>query len=303
MRKLSLVIFALGLIFVSAGCTQVQDALRTGIPSSGTTASSGQGLLTVSFPAIGQGDAAIVQGPNGTTMLIDSGSAADGPALIAYLRGLGISTLDIVVATHPQDDSVGGLASVLDAFPVGTLVDNGVASDSAAYNELLSLAAEKNVTVRTVSHGDELYLDPKVNISVLNPQKILLTDLSENSQLNQNSIVLRLEYGDRSFLFMSDAETETENVLRTNGDVLKSDVLKVAYHGSSASSGTKFLNSVNPEVAVIGTETSRKYPSATVLKRLDTLGSAVYRTDLNGTITVTTDGSSLDVVTTGKQAE
>ncbi|MEN6611366.1 MAG: ComEC/Rec2 family competence protein [Methanoregulaceae archaeon] len=303
MKKIYLLIPLLILVFLSGGCSQIQSALKTGIPASGISTSSDEGMLAVYFIDVGQGDAVLVKSPNGTSMLIDSGPAAEGGNLVSTLRSLGVSTLDIVVATHPQDDSVGGLAAVMSAFPVGAFVGSGIPSDSGTYANLLNLAAEKNISVRTVSRGDVLDMDPLLNITVLNPPKIFFQDLSDNSRMNQNSIVLRLEYGDRSFLFMSDAETETEDALRTEGDVLKADVLKIGYHGSSASSGTKFLNTVNPEIAVIGTDTSNKYPSKTVLKRLDALGTTIYRTDLNGTIRITSDGTSLDVTTFGKETD
>jgi len=225
-------------------------------------------------------------------MLIDAGTTNAGSTVSNYLKNLGITTLDIVIATHPHEDHIGGMATVLNNFKVNQFIDSGYPHTTSTYENMLNSIDKKNIPFQTVKTGDIIVFDPAISISVLNPQDSFMNDI------NANSVVLKLTYGKTSFLFMGDAATDVED--RIAGAALNVDILKVAHHGSSSSSGSAFLAKVTPAVSIIevGAGNSYGYPAAATLSRLQQIGSKVYRTDLDGTIKVTSDGNSYNVITT-----
>jgi competence protein ComEC len=299
MQKIIPAILILVLLLFSAGCTQFLNypsamqppAHLPGLTNSSVNSTSGN--LTVHFIYIGQGDSTLIQSPEGKTMLIDAGPTASSSRLVAYLKSQGISSLDIVLATHSHEDHIGGMQEVLKNFPVGQFIYNGFPGTTSYYEDLMKTISKKKILLTNVSAGDTIDLDPTLTIDVLNPQKTFFDDP------NNNSVVLRLIYRNETFLFTGDAAQGAESAMLSDEDNLSADVLKVGHHGDSRSSSTKFLKAVHPEIAVIedGYNNDHHNPSNITLNRLKAANVTLYRTDLNGTVTIESDGSSLRVTT------
>lgn len=246
--------------------------------------------FTIHFLDVGQGDSLLVQFA-GKNILIDAGEADMGGRVVSYLKGHGVSKLDLVVATHSHSDHIGGLATVLKTFPVGAILDSGQAHSSETYENFLTLVDQKNIPYEVAKKGQAINLDARLKIEVLNPSAKSFNDI------NDNSVVLKVTYGQVSFLLMGDAGKEAEmSMLSSNID---SDILKVGHHGSRYSSSPTFLETVSPAVSIIEVGTGNDYghPHSETLSALRNVGSVIYRTDLDGNIDVTTDGKSCFVTT------
>ena len=244
--------------------------------------------LDVHFLDVGQGDAALVV-CDGEAMLIDGGSAAASQFLYSYLKGE-VEELAVVVATHPHDDHIGGLAAVLNAVPVGVIYSPVKDWNNIAWSNVAKYARAQGIPVVVPGEGDVIALGG-ATVTVLHCWPDAWAE-------NDMSIVLRVDYRQTSFLFTGDAEEMSEQMMLTDGVPLKSDVLKVAHHGSRRSSTPDFIRAVDPAWAVIscGAGNDFGHPSDRVLQTLS--GSKVLRTDEVGTITFHSDGAALTVSTT-----
>jgi len=250
------------------------------------------GPLTVHFIDVGQGDSILIVTPEGNTVLIDGGSKSSGPNVVSYLKNQGITEINVIMATHPHEDHIGGLISVLDSFEVGNVIDSGVEHTSQTYKNYLSITNSKNINFVNWNLGQQFDIGKAVSFKIIGPVS------KSSSDLNNSSIVIKLTYISTSFLFTGDAETESESkILQSSADV-EADVLKVGHHGSSSSSTVKFLKAVSPSVAVIscGQENSYGHPHDSTLKNLSSLGITIYRTDTTGTIVIESDGKNINVI-------
>jgi competence protein ComEC len=249
--------------------------------------------LTAHFLDVGQGDSILLQFDE-KNVLIDGGTQDMGPRVETYLRNHGVSSLDLLVSTHPHEDHIGGLITILKDFPVKQVLYSGQPHSSQNYENFLTLVDQKNISYNVAQRGQKINLDPNLKIEVLSPPKTLFQD-----DLNQNSIVLKVTYNKVSFLFMGDAGFEAENSLISLGYDLKSDVLKVGHHGSSSASSSAFLAKVKPAISIIEVGAGNDYghPTKKTLKALQSTGSKIYRTDTNGSIVITTDGLSYSLIT------
>ncbi|MGB9927602.1 MAG: MBL fold metallo-hydrolase [Methanosarcina sp.] len=247
--------------------------------------------LTVHFLDVGQGDSFLLEYDE-KAMLIDAGEQGQGQKISNYLHELGISNLNYIVATHPHSDHIGGMQEVLSNFPVKHFIDSGFPHTSNTYENMLATIDEKNIPFEVAKKGEKIEFDPAVDIEILNP------DTSYSEELNENSIVLKITYGKVSFLLMGDAGLKTEEKLINAGYDLDSDILKAGHHASTSGSGDTFISRVSPEVSIIEVGAGNDYghPHKEVLQRLES-ASRVYRTDLDGTIVITTDGSTYTVNT------
>ena len=273
MKKIFLMLFVL--VGVS-GCTQ----LDFNIPSSSALENdknfvASDDKIISHYIDVGQGDASLIELSNGEVMLIDAGIASSSQKIIEYIKSLGYDRIDYVIATHPHADHIGGMAEVIKAFDIGTIYMPKAVSTSKTY-------------VKTGKAGVSVLQDENLTIDMLAPNQ------DKYSSLNNYSIVLKITYGNTSFLYTGDAEELSEKEI--TGDV-KADVLKVGHHGSDSSSSDEFLKRVNPKYAIIsvGKDNSYDHPSSSTIHKLEKYTNYIYRTDLNGTITVTSDGENIDV--------
>ncbi|MFF5994552.1 MBL fold metallo-hydrolase [Lysinibacillus sp. KU-BSD001] len=199
--------------------------------------------MQVHFIDVGQGDSILIQSPNGKTMLIDGGTRGAGDDVVTYLKSLGISTFDYVVATHPDADHIGGLIDVFAAFHVHHFVNSGKDHTSETYADLLEAAVNEGSAYIEPNQGDSIALDNAVNIQVLYANK----NASDN---NDASLVLKLTYGNVSFMLMGDASKEIETQIAATYDV-SAQILKAGHHGSNTSSGLNFMQQVNPKAVIL----------------------------------------------------
>lgn len=250
--------------------------------------------LIVRFLDVGQGDAIFITLPDGSSMLIDAGTRAAGGGVVSTIEALGVKKIDYVVFTHPHEDHIGGAVAVLKAFDVGEVVMPRTSHTTQTYENLLDAIAAKDRAVTEAKAGKVIIDEENLKACLISPGKTF-------EELNDMSAVLALKYGDRTFVFEGDAGEEAEAAMTLSSSVQlpKADVLKVAHHGSASSSTKTFLELVSPSIAVIsvGADNDYGHPTRDAIDRLVAIGAKVYRTDQHGTITVTTDGTTLDVKT------
>ncbi len=276
---------SIALLLISAGTLS--------FVSYGQTTQSGD-LVTVAFLDVGQGDAIFIEAPNGIQMLIDAGPNQSILKSLHEVMPYGDTTIDIVLATHTDADHIGGLASVLDMYDVGQVIDNGMSSKTKIYSTVYSRIKEKDIP-RSVAHkGMRITLDREreVYMDILFPDR----DISGLSS-NEGSIVSSLVYGTHTFLFTGDAPLYTEHIVLQNEDPLMIDstVLKLGHHGSHTSTSDAWLRAVTPELAIISAGKNNRYghPHEDVLGRLRAFSVPYRATYDEGTIVLKTDGVTL----------
>ncbi len=246
--------------------------------------------LLVHFIDVGQGDAILIQGADRETILIDGGDRYQWSIdkLLGYLETQGVHGIDAIISTHPHADHIGGLESVIRAFPVKAVYDSGKVHGTLTYESYLEVIYEKEIPFYTPRRGDTIEIG-QLTLDILHP-----ADDVEIYSVNNASIVARLQYGEISFLFTGDAEYEVEDEMLLSGFNLPSTILKVGHHGSRTSTHSSFLDSVNPEVAVITVGSDNRYghPHSQTVEAIDSRDIDLYRTDKHGTVIVYTDGNS-----------
>lgn len=242
--------------------------------------------LRVSFIDVGQGDSEFIELPNGETMLIDAGTNETGKNVVDYIKSLGYTSIDYVVGTHPHEDHIGGLDDVIKTFDIGSIYMPKVTADTKTFEDVLDAAESKNLMINTAKSGVSIMDTEDLSVKFLAPT----LDIYENT--NDYSAVVKVVYGDTSYLFTGDAEEFSESLIT---DDVNADVLKVGHHGSSTSTSTEFLKKVSPSSAVIscGKDNSYGHPHSETLQKLADMGTAVYRTDELGTIVSVSDGKTI----------
>lgn len=236
---------------------------------------------------VGQADAALVL-CDGEAMLIDGGNAEDSNLIYSYLKKQSVDHLKYIVCTHAHEDHVGGLAGALNYATVDTAYCPVTSYDSRAFSNFVSYLDKQGVSITIPNAGDSFALG-SASVQVLGPITM------DEDEPNNTSIVLRVEYGETSFLFTGDAEREEEQDILDAGYNLESTVLKVGHHGSANSTTYPFLREVMPEYAVIsvGENNSYGHPTEEALSRLLDADVKVFRTDMQGDIICTSDGKTV----------
>lgn len=249
--------------------------------------------LIVHYIDVGQGDSILVQAPGGENMLIDAGPGASEDELIAYLDSLNIETIDYFVLTHPDEDHIGGADLVFNEYTVSSVILPDCQKDTKAYENLENAIIAEKCERREPIAGEKFTFCEGAYVTVLAP-------ISESySDVNDYSVVLRMDYYETSFLFTGDAHetSEYEMIERFTKGQLDCDVLKVGHHGSSSSSSLAFLKNVTPEFAIISCGEGNKYghPHKEILDRMEDEKIPLYRTDILGSIVVISDGKTAKI--------
>ena len=269
------------IMMLMSACASMPDT------STDITAGTEEDLgFTVYFIDVGQADSALVV-CDGHTMLIDGGNVADSSLIYSFLEKHGVSELDYIVATHAHEDHVGGLAGALNCAKAKVAYSPVYSFDSKAFDNFVKYLGEQNVSVTVPEPGDTFCLG-SADVQIVGPIKA-------SNEPNNTSVVIRITYGDTSFLFTGDAErTEEQDILEAGYD-LSATVLKVGHHGSDTSTTYPFLREIMPRYAIIscGEGNSYGHPNDDLLSRLRDADVIVYRTDMQGTITCTSDGNTV----------
>ncbi len=247
--------------------------------------------LSVSFLDVGQGDAILIEAPDGGRVLIDGGKGRAVLEALGDVLPLGDRRIDAVIATHPDFDHIGGLPDIFARYDIGMFIESGVKDDGADSEALHEAVENEGLPAERVRAGMHLMVGGGAYLEFLFPDRELVS-----VDANVGSIVLRLVYGDTSMLLTGDSPALIEEYLVDRyGEALRSDVLKLGHHGSKTSSAGRFLNTVAPRFAVLsyGCDNTYGHPHAEVLERLSRLGITSLHTCTEGTITFVSDGHSV----------
>lgn len=292
MKKTLLLLVSLCLCLLLVGCGNKTDNKVQG-------KTVAQEKMVVTVLDVGQADAILLQ-TEGKNILVDSGLSDNADKLVAELKKLGVKKVDILVATHPHADHIGGMNAVLKNFEVGKIYDSGQVTTSKMYQKYLKTVKEKKTPFALLRASDRIeFGSDGAVLEVLGPQEPLLKDT--RSDVNANSIVMRLAYKKFTMMLAADATSETEaRILQAFAkDKVRSQVLKVAHHTSKYSNTDAWLEAVKPEVAIASYSKENEYgfPHQVTLKRLSKVGAKYYNTADNGNVRVTTDGESYQIKT------
>ena len=278
-------LFSLFLILslLLCGCAEAPQ------PTAATVPPSGDGLM-VHFVDVGQADCILIE-CGSEFAIIDGGNKDDGQLVVSYLEQQGVQELSAVICTHAHEDHVGGLPSVLSVYPTAAVYAPTRTYSSNIFDDFLYYTDQQRLDVTIPAPGDTLTVGDAV-LTVLGP-------VQSYAETNDTSIVVRLDYGDTSFLFTGDMEVAAENDMLDywsgNSDIFHVDVLKVGHHGSDTSTGYRFLYEVDPTYGVIpvGKDNSYGHPHAEPLSRLRDAGVTLLRTDELGHILAVSDGKEI----------
>lgn len=244
--------------------------------------------LKIYFVDVGQADCILIN-DNNEYSLIDAGNNEDGEKLVKYFKDLGITKFKYVFGTHAHEDHIGGMDNIIENFQIEHFYMPDAITTTRTFEEVLDALEVKNIAFETPKEDENLTFSD-TDFKVLHVGK-------DKKDLNDTSIVLKLTYKNTSYLFMGDATSSVEKDILDKD--IKSDVLKVGHHGSQYSSTISFLKKVSPKYAIIevGKNNSYNHPKEVTLKKLEDLGTKIYRTDEDGTIILTSDGENMSFET------
>ncbi len=246
--------------------------------------------LKIYFVDVEQGDCTLIQTENNKTILIDGGGNTNSDigknVLIPYLLNKKINYIDYVIISHFDTDHVGGILTLLETFKTSKVIIGKQYENSENLENFINIINKKKIETIIVKKGDRITLDDATYLDILWPdEKNIIT----SNLMNNESLICKLNYNNFSMLFSGDIEKEVEEkIIKDKNAVLKSDILKVAHHGSKTSSTQEFIKKVQPKISLIGVGQNNKFghPSYSTLENLKKIGSIIYRTDINGEITI-----------------
>ncbi|MGP4108210.1 ComEC/Rec2 family competence protein [Virgibacillus sp. L01] len=257
---------------------------------SGQNVHGEQTELDVHFIDVGQGDSILVQTPSDKNILIDGGPPDAGKEVVAFLEEHNVEKIDLLIATHPDIDHIGGLTRVMKSFEVERIIDSGKLHSTKTYAKYISQILKQRIPVEIAKQNTLIQIDPLFKIRILNTH-------TGNKDNNESSIALKISFKETDFLLMGDVEKEQEKKLLKRYN-LQSEIIKVAHHGSSTSTSTEFLEEVSPELAILTYSEKNDYghPVDRVIKNLIKVNAAIYSTAVFGDITISTDGESYLII-------
>ena len=252
------------------------------------------GLLEVYFVDVGQGDCTIYSYNKVNNMIIDAGSGSALSKVMGFINNLGIKKFDIVIATHPDEDHIGSLDDVIDAFGANKVYAPKITKDTVAFDNFATAVKNQGIKITIPISGESFFLG---DVSF----KILAPNSNEYDITNNYSIVTRVTYGQNSFLNMGDAEAMSEKEVLSKGYELNSGVVKIGHHGSKTSTSEEFYSRINPAYSIVSVGKDNKYghPDKEIMD-LISLSSIVYRTDLKGTVSFSSENGERVSVWTSK---
>ncbi|MCL2054240.1 MAG: MBL fold metallo-hydrolase [Oscillospiraceae bacterium] len=253
--------------------------------------------LQVHFIDVGQGGSALVLFGD-YAVLADAGEREQGARVVEYLQNAGVGKLDYVIATHPHSDHIGGLPAVIEEFEIGKVIAPRLKAEltptTRSYENFLLAVLNKGLRLTAAKAGDSytLYGNSEGEEAILEIISPLEPQSNAYKDINDYSVVFKISYKDTTFLFTGDASRPAERDILSSGADITADLLHVGHHGSSTSTTREFLAAVNPRAAVIqcGAGNSYNHPNINTIERLEQAGVTIYRSDLDGTIVVYSDG-------------
>lgn len=251
------------------------------------------GVLEISYLDVGQGDSAYIK-VNDFDILIDAGPRSDTDKLMEQLKEKNIDDFEIVIATHPHEDHIGGMTKVFDEYDVESFYMPKATSTTKTFENMINAVKNEGLKVQVIKEGTSFDLGEGAKIEVYSPTQ----DSYDN--LNNYSPIMKLTYGNNTFIFTGDAEKEVEKeVLEKYSNNLKADVIKFGHHGSSTSSSEEFMEAISPKYGIIscGADNSYGHPHREILDVINKMDIKAYRTDKQGEITITSDGNEIDIKT------
>lgn len=279
MKKTTFAFFLAVLISVClCGCTVNKDS---------TVRSRPEGFQ-IHCVDVGQADCSVIYFPDGKTMMIDAGNNDDADLIKEYLTQMSVSKIDYMVGTHPHEDHIGSMDTVIDNFDIGEIYMPKVSYSSKTYLDVLESIERKKLSVIGAKAGMKIASTDDYDVEILSPAR------DKYSDINEYSAVIMIGYKNNKFLFMGDAEKENETELE--GDV-SADVIKIGHHGSKTSTSDAFIDRVKPQYAIIsvGADNTYGHPSEQVLKKLQERKICIFRTDESGTIKIKSDGQNIKI--------
>ena len=244
--------------------------------------------LSIHVIDVGQGDSILIQTPTNANILVDGGNEDSSSIVRSYLKKHKIKSLDMIIATHLDSDHIGSLDNIIDDFDVKSIYTPEQTSSSDSFKNLLTSCLNKDIEIQYFEKGDVKKLDNNIELTVLSPSYI-------QDENNSNSIVFKLDYNNKSFLFTGDATTSNELDIIDSFNLDNVDFLKVGHHGSSTSTSDDFLKATTPDIAVISCGYKNQYghPHKKVLDNLSSNNIITYRTDLTGDMIFYSDGNTI----------
>ena len=244
--------------------------------------------LSIHTIDVGQGDSILIQTPNYKNILIDGGDESSHNIVSSYLKKHGVKTIDYIIATHFDSDHIGGLDNIIDKFNVLNIYAPNYETDTLSYKNLITSCSNKKLNLQYLSSDDFINIEDNLNITVLSPSYI-------QEKNNLNSIVFKIDYKNKSFLFTGDAESDNELDIINSYNLNDIDFLKIGHHGSSSSTTSKFVKEIRPDVAVISCGYKNQYghPHKSTLDTLEKNNVLTYRTDILGNIVFYSDGETI----------
>lgn len=273
-------------IFLRTAMITIAMLVISPLPAQGMTGE----LMQVHFIDVGQGDSILIETPADKTILIDGGPPDAGKTVVNYLKSMNIETIDLLIATHPDIDHIGGLPHVMKTFDVRQVIDSGKLHTTNTYTKYINEIWNREIPVEIANENETINIDPLMELKILN-------SYDKRKNTNQSSLVMKITYGEIDFLLMGDVEMEQEHELMNEHNV-QAEILKVAHHGSNTSTSRKFLQKVNPQIAMLtySAENDYGHPVNRVIENLHKQGISIYSTAAYGNVVLATDGVNYMII-------